>query len=276
MRTLFLFLTSMLLFSMNLTAEEASAPSVFPEEARVPGGTAVINLGYFDELPDVSFNGNPVWLYRTAEGNVWAAMGIPLSQTTGEAEYLVNDKAFSFQVRDKKYREQHLTVSRKHSNPDTSQLKRITRESKRSKEAFRQFSAHPTSGRFIWPVSGPISSPFGLKRFFNEQPRRPHSGIDIAAARGTPIVAPAAGKVILTGNLFFNGNTVFIDHGNGLVTMYCHMDSIDVKQGNLLSQGEVFGTIGSTGRATGPHLHWTVSLNTSPVDPMLFIAAGDE
>jgi len=110
-----------------------------------------------------------------------------------------------------------------------------------------------------------------VRRFFNGEERNPHSGLDFAASTGTPIKAPAAGKVILVGDYFFNGKTVFVDHGQGLISMFCHLSAIDVELGQEIPRGGVLGKVGSTGRATGPHLHWNVSLNGSRIDPAIFI-----
>ncbi|MCW8972726.1 MAG: M23 family metallopeptidase, partial [Gammaproteobacteria bacterium] len=158
-------------------------------------------------------------------------------------------------------------------DPYADDLKRIRREQARSRKAFASWDAARTAELdFLLPVSGRLSGTFGKKRFFNGQPRRPHSGLDIAAPTGTPVKAPTAGKVIETGNYFFNGNTVFIDHGEGLVTMFCHLDSIDVKVGQAVNRGDVVARVGATGRVTGPHLHWTVSMNNTRVDPGLFLS----
>ena len=174
---------------------------------------------------------------------------------------------------DKQYETQHITIKDKRKvNPEKRDMERITRETKTIKTALRHWSdqeAVPLN--FIKPVDGPYSSPFGLRRFFNEQPRKPHSGLDIAAPEGAPILAPTSGTIIDTGAYFFNGNTVFIDHGQGLVTMYCHMSRIDVQPGQAVTAGEAIGLVGMTGRVTGPHLHWGVSLNDARVDPILFL-----
>jgi murein DD-endopeptidase MepM/ murein hydrolase activator NlpD len=151
-------------------------------------------------------------------------------------------------------------------------MERITRESEQIKQALRHWSPEENVViEFHKPVTGPTSSPFGLRRFFNEQARKPHSGLDIAAPEGTPIQSPAPGTVLDTGDFFFNGNTVLLDHGQGLVTMYCHMSKIDVAPGQTVNTGDKLGEIGMTGRVTGPHLHWGVSLNDARIDPLLFL-----
>ncbi|HEX5673933.1 MAG TPA: M23 family metallopeptidase, partial [Azonexus sp.] len=125
---------------------------------------------------------------------------------------------------------------------------------------------------FALPASGPLSSRFGLRRIFNGQPRNPHAGLDVAVGAGAPVRAPAAGVVANAGDYFFNGNTVFIDHGQGLITAYMHLSRIDVRAGQPVKKGESLGAVGATGRVTGPHLHWAVILNNTPVDPELFLA----
>ncbi len=245
-----------------------------PQDSRVPGGIAVIALTGLSNTATVTFNDKPVWKITGQSNQQWAIIAIPLGQKPGKVQYKINGEEHFFEVKNKAYKEQYLTVKKKHANPPEAQIKRIQKESRLSHQAFNQFSDINQGSRykhFIWPTQGPISSPFGLKRFFNQQARRPHSGIDIAAPRGAEIVAPLDGEIILTGDFFFNGNSIFIDHGQGLITMYCHMDKLESKQGQKVKAGDLIGKVGSTGRATGPHLHWTVSLNNTRIEPLLFL-----
>ena len=263
-----------LLLLLWLVTSTALAGS-FPRHNPVPGGVAVIPLGNEAQRPEVRYNERPVVV--TQREGVWlAVVGIPLSSDPGLQQLKVssaeNTQRIAFEVNDKAYPQQHITLSnRRQVNPNPDDLKRIRGEQARARAAYARITEQAPELDFILPVEGRVSGVFGSQRFFNGQPRRPHSGLDIAAPTGTPIRAPAGGKVVETGDYFFNGNTVFIDHGEGLVSMYCHMDSIAVEKGQIIGQGEVLGTVGATGRVTGPHLHWSISLNNTLVDPELFL-----
>ncbi|WAJ36526.1 peptidoglycan DD-metalloendopeptidase family protein [Pseudomonas sp. GOM7] len=242
----------------------------------VPGGVAVVDLGNPAQAPEVRYQGKPVLTIRE-DGKRWIAIvGIPLSVKPGSQQVEVDDgRRVNFQVGTKHYAEQRITIKNQQQvTPNAKNLARIERELAEQTRAYRQFSPRqPSNLLFDRPVNGPLSSPFGLRRFFNGQERNPHSGLDFAANRGTPIKAPAAGKVILVGDYFFNGKTVFLDHGQGLISMFCHLSEIDVKPGDEIPRGGHVGKVGATGRATGPHLHWNVSLNDARVDPAIFIGA---
>jgi len=157
-------------------------------------------------------------------------------------------------------------------NLSKENLARVSAERIRIDRALSGFSDPPPATlRWPQPVPGPRSSSFGSRRVFNGEARNPHSGMDIAAPTGTPVRLPLAGTVVDTGRYFFNGNTVFVDHGGGVITMYCHLSAIDVSPGQHLEAGTRIGAVGMTGRATGPHLHWGLALNRVWVDPALFL-----
>ena len=243
----------------------------------VPGGIAAIRLPPDADPASVRFERQRVLITRE-EGETYAIVGLGLKLKPGmhylEAKSRANKPLrLAFEVRDKTYETQHITIKDKRKvNPEKRDMERIRREQKRIGSALRHWSNNTgVTLDFLKPVDGPLSSPFGLRRYFNDQPRNPHSGLDIAAGEGAPIHAPAPGTIIDTGDFFFNGNTVFIDHGQGLITMYCHMSRIDVKPGQHVATGEIIGAVGKTGRVTGPHLHWGVSLNNARVDPQLFL-----
>ncbi len=261
----------LLLISLSINAQTMP----LPKESAVPGGVAIVSITT-QEKPAATFYDRKVLVIGEA-GNWKAVVGIPLSAKIGSHDLQVQsgelNTHISFDINDKEYEAQYLTIKNKRQvNPNDEDMRRIIGEKERIAAAKSHWrDTDQVSMQFIKPTTGPYSSPFGLKRFFNNQPRRPHSGVDIAAPKGTPIKAPAAGVIINTGNYFFNGNTVFIDHGQGLITMYCHMDSIDVTEGTSVNAGELIGKVGLTGRVTGAHLHWSVILNNTTVDPMLFL-----
>jgi len=202
-----------------------------------------------------------------------------LSQSLGTAEISVSGAGkaaivIEFEIVPYAYREQHLEVERSYVDLSQEQLDRVMSERKiidAALNGWRDISVDSLS--MLAPVGGKRSSSFGSRRFFNGQPRSPHSGMDIAANLGTTIVAPLIGTVVATGNYYFNGNTVLLDHGQGFVTMYCHLDRIDVDESEHVKAGTPLGIVGATGRVTGPHLHFGTYLGGNAVDPSLLLPA---
>ena len=252
-----------------------------PQSSSVPGGVALIPLGTLASstaAPQAWLGEQPVLV--SAEGDRWVAVvGLALDTPAGSHELRVKamgeTKTLHFTVNTKHYPEQRITLK------DASKVQlsavdeaRADREVAVIQELKRHWrAAQDTDPSFLLPADGSLVGRFGLRRFFNGEPRSPHAGLDVAVARGTPIKSSAHGKVLAIDDYFFNGKTVFVDHGNGLITMYCHLDRSDVQSGEAVVKGQRLGLSGSTGRATGPHLHWSVVLNGAMVDPELFIPA---
>lgn len=178
-------------------------------------------------------------------------------------------------IKKKKYPVQRLKVAKKMVNPAQESMGRIKKEYKEIHDALGQVDEHRYwKLPFAWPAKGRISSVYGVRRFFNGQPRSPHRGVDIAVGKGYPIRAVNDGRVALAGDFYFAGNTVYVDHGLGVYSMYCHLSKIDVKQGQMVEQGQKIGECGSTGRVTGPHLHLSVFILGKSVDPMPLLESG--
>ena len=254
------------------------APGVWPHALQVPGGVARLSLGPAAQRP-VARSGD-VPLLVLGDAIEWTALvGIPLAAALGQAFISVQTESggtrqVTYTVGPKQYREQRLMVAPSTVDLSPEDEARYERERAHLAAVTTRFSEPlPQSLRMQVPTPGRRSSSFGLRRVFNGQARNPHSGMDIAAATATPVTAPLPGKVIDTGDYFFNGNTVWLDHGGGLLSMLCHLSAIDVQTGDMLRTGQRLGAVGATGRVTGPHLHWSVSLNRAMVDPALFVPA---
>lgn len=260
--------------AIALTAALVSIANI----AHAAGATAVPGGVYAWPVPEnsrnVRFNGHPVLI---AGGT--ALVGIPIQQSLGNATLTFmqqgQELTHTFEIVDKRYTEQRITLKNQEMvTPNPQQLERIRAEGKRQRAIYAQVSkAIDLSAGFTMPLQGRTTSLFGHRRFFNDQPRSPHSGLDIAAPTGTPITAPAPGTVALVDDLYYNGKTVFLDHGQGLITMYCHLSEQSVTTGQVVEQNQQIGLVGATGRVTGPHLHWSVSLNGYRIDPLTFRSA---
>jgi murein DD-endopeptidase MepM/ murein hydrolase activator NlpD len=269
-------ISAVILLPLALGVPAAHAQGL-PQASAVPGGVVLMPLSTESgPKPHAQFEDRRVMIVPA--DNQWCAVvGLPLGLKPGthllRATIGGSPASFPFVVATKSYPAQHLTVQNKRMvNPNAEDMKRIQRDQAVIGKAFLAWSDVDLPPlRFALPANGRLTSAFGLQRYFNGEARQPHSGIDIAAAAGTPVTAPAAGAVVETGDFFFNGNTVLLDHGQGLITMYNHLNRIAVQVGMRVERGQLLGEVGMTGRVTGPHLHWTVSLNNARVDPMLFL-----
>ena len=264
---------ALLLFGLALPAD------ALPRAANVPGGVALIRLASVaaeSRAPRARFGERPV-LVSAEQGQWFAAVGLALDLAPGPHQLIVDDgngeKRVDFEVRAKAYPEQRITLKDTRrvtlSDEDATRALAEIATITRLKSHWRE--ADDTDSSFQLPARGRLASRFGLRRVFNGEPRAPHSGLDLAVARGTPIGASAGGRVLAVDDYFFNGRTVFVDHGNGLISMYCHLERIDVHAGDAVRRGQPLGLAGMSGRASGPHLHWSVILNGALVDPELFV-----
>ena len=268
----------MYFFLLLLTFSSFLFANLTVKNTPFPGGIAVIEFNNSTTITPKVFFKNRKVLVQQSKNNKWQALvGIPLNTKPGT--YFIEVKGLSTQyisfiVKGKNYKKQYITLIKQkeqYVHPLNQHIQRIQKERKILSKTITEFSDKKPHNSFIPPISGKTTSEFGLQRVFNMQPRRPHSGLDFAAKKGTKIVAPMDAKVILVGYFFFNGRAVFLDHGQGLITAYIHLSKIKVKQGDTIKQGEVLGLVGQTGRTTGPHLHWSVYLTSTAINPKLLL-----
>jgi murein DD-endopeptidase MepM/ murein hydrolase activator NlpD len=266
--------------TLAVCASRAIFGMELPQQSAVPGGVALLPLTQASSgaAPIVTFDSNRVMVVKQSDH--WlAVIGIPLSTQAGNASISISPGAGAaattqaFQIGPKDYVTQRLSVARSKVDLSEHDLARAASEQAHLQSALASFAQQPPiSLRLAAPIPGVRSNSYGSRRVFNGEARNPHSGMDIAAAKGLPVHAAAAGRVIDTGDYFFNGNTVLLDHGEGLITMYCHLSQISVHSGEVVHAGSVIGKVGATGRVTGPHLHFGVALNRAFVDPALFLS----
>ena len=227
--------------------------------------------------------GREVAFYPDPDGKTWRGLvGVDLESWPGEYALTVEairdgrpalTVTHQLRVTSRQFPTRRLRVAASYVNPPASALDRIRRESERLVNIFRSVTPRRWDGPFVMPVDDRLTSNFGARSIFNGQPRNPHVGIDFMSPEGAPVRAPNAGQIALAEDLFFTGNTVIVDHGLGLYSLFAHLSRLDVEQGEAVEPGAALGLVGATGRATGPHLHWAVRLSGARVDPLSLIAA---
>ncbi len=216
------------------------------------------------------------WPFQTMDdGSLRGWIGVDLKKKAGSYKVLwqgANKHYDTLKVTAGSFRISRITVKKSMAQFDAKAIARIRHDQKALLNSYSvPVAANPAIRMRGRPVDGVISTPFGAQRYVNGEAKSPHSGLDIAAPRHTPIVAPLTGKVILRESMFLNGNTIVIGHGNGLVSVYCHMQDFAVQVGDWVKTGQKIGTVGSSGRSTGPHLHWGVRFGMARVNPQSLI-----
>ena len=256
----------------------AATPAAgLPRESRVPGGVALVAVAPADEpQPVVTRDGANVWTVK--RGASWiAVVGFPLSTAPGEHSVSVSrngvTQSVAFVVKDKRYPVQRVTLKDNAMvDPPPEVMARIEAESAHLKTVRAQWrESAATDASFTLPAKGRLSGRFGGSRVLNGKPRAPHAGLDVAIGTGTPVLSPGDGIVLDIGDYYFCGKTMFIDHGNGLLSLFCHLSEHNTKVGDSVRKGQAVARSGATGRASGPHLHWSVYLNGVSVEPELFV-----
>lgn len=263
----------LLVFSMG-----AQAANHLPQNHAVNGGVTIVPINLKDK-PEVIYDKHRIAVAESPNPHQWLlVVGVPLDKTKAIQELEVvkpRRGTIPFHVSEKYYPTQYLTIKNQRKvDPYEKDRARIDNEQKRMEKIYAHYSKkNPFAESFAVPTHGPITSLFGLKRVYNKKPRSPHTGLDVGAPEGKPVRVISAGKVADVHDYFFTGNTVIVDHGMGVYSLYAHLQKTDVKTGQTIKKGDRIGTVGQTGRVTGPHLHWSMIMNETYVDPLLFVPA---
>jgi murein DD-endopeptidase MepM/ murein hydrolase activator NlpD len=265
----------------SLVAPSAQAMTVTPSSriAR-PGSVIVLTIATgrpVDSIHVRAFD-RELLAYPAGERTWRVLVGVDLEAALGEHVVAIDSAAgsttYRLQVTARQFRTRTLKVDDAFVNPPPDVQGRIEREAQRQQALW----THPTpeklwTGPFVRPVPDPANSAFGTRSVLNGQPRSPHGGADFLSPAGRPVKAPNAGTVVLAEELYYTGGTVIVDHGLGLFSLFAHLSALTAHAGDRVKTGDVVGSVGATGRVTGPHLHWTVRLNGARVDPLSLLAA---
>lgn len=251
-----------------------------PRHSPYPGGVAIVRLSEGDAPAlEVTYGSHRVLTVALDEG-LFGVVGIPLDAAPGMQQLQVNALkdgvrvAYStaFEIEPRTYATQHLRIHPRFLQLSPENQKRVERDQPLIAAAKTHWSEErPASFVLDLPAPGRLSARFGLRRVLNGKESWPHGGLDVAVGTGTPLRAAAAGRVIAVDDYFYSGKSVWLDHGQGFITLYIHMSCIDVKEGETVARGSVIGLSGASGQVTGPHLHWAVVLNGVYVDPEQFL-----
>ncbi|XOZ33793.1 M23 family metallopeptidase [Halomonadaceae bacterium KBTZ08] len=247
------------------------ATSVMALELEGPRRQGALLSGQVEPGSEVRLNGDPVAI--TGSGRFALGFGRKAS-LKHELVVVAPDgerTTRTIELAEREYDVQRVDgVPQETVTPDEDALERIRAEARRVREARKTRSRRTDfTGPWVWPVAGPVTGVYGSQRFYNGEPRQPHYGIDIMAETGTPVAAPAGGRVVLVApDLYFSGGTLILDHGYGVSSTFLHLSEIHVSQGDEVAQGDILGEVGASGRATGPHLDWRMNWRQQRVDPM--------
>jgi murein DD-endopeptidase MepM/ murein hydrolase activator NlpD len=276
-------LTALVLLALAAPISAAEPLRVVFEPAQPRGGDVVlvyVRGATPTAMVEVDVDGHPLGVFPTADGHA-AVFGLDMDAPAAALPWRVTVKGRGgvvtaqgrLTVAARSYSVQHLTVARSMVELDPETERRANDEGARLRTIYRTVSGERLwRDRFVRPVAGDEpGTGFGARRVINGQPRAPHSGIDFPASVGSPVIAANRGRVALTGEFFFPGRLVILDHGLGLHTAYFHLDTIAVTEGQLVERGEPLGTVGMTGRVTGPHLHFGAQVGAARVDPAVLL-----
>jgi len=255
--------------------------------AIAPGEPLRISVGSNHALESLAATllGDAIFMTAANEDGLawsgWSMIGLDQEALTASIEFRGTTRdgrealgAWAIEIVEKDFPEENLKVAPKFVEPPPEVQERIARERAKLERIYGHREAYsPPAEPFARPVPGIKTSIFGMRRLFNGQPRSPHPGLDLRAAEGTPVRASGPGRVVLAQNLYYSGNIVIIDHGGGLFTLYAHLSEIEVSEGSTARAGDLIGLSGSTGRVTGPHLHWGAKIGDRPFDPEALLEA---